>query len=78
MKKPRQKKVLTYENAYRLLKGRQNNFNSFESKIFPIGKQKQGKVIKILTPEQMLQTLQIALTQVKVRNTSENLLIFLC
>ena len=32
------------------------------------------KGIKILTPKQMLQRLPIALAQVKVGNTSENLL----
>ena len=70
----KKKKVLTYENAYRLLKGRQNSFNGFESKIFPTEKQTRGKVLKILTPKRMLQILQIALVQVKVGNTSENLL----
>ena len=43
-------------------------------KYFQSEKQKHRKVIKILTPKQMLQTLQMALTQIKVRNTSENLL----
>ena len=32
-----------------------------------------GKGVKILTPKQMLQTLPIALAQVKARNNSENL-----
>ena len=35
---------------------------------------KHGKGLKILTPKQMLQKLQIALAQVKATNTSENLL----
>ena len=35
---------------------------------------KHGKELKILTPKQMLQRLQIAFAQVKARNTSENLL----
>ena len=33
-----------------------------------------GKVLKILTPKQMLQRLPIALTQIKAVNNSENLL----
>ena len=37
-------------------------------------KAKHGKGPKILTPKQMLQRLPIALAQVKVGNTSENLL----
>ena len=32
----------------------------------------KGEGLKILTPKQMLQRLPIALTQVKVGNTSEN------
>ena len=35
---------------------------------------KYGKWLKILTPKQIRQRLPIALTQVKVNNTSENLL----
>ena len=37
-------------------------------------KTKFEKGLKILTPEQMVQRLSITLTQVKVGNTSENLL----
>ena len=37
-------------------------------------KAKHGKGLKILTPEQMLLRLQIALAQVKAGNKSENLL----
>ena len=33
-----------------------------------------GERLKVLTPKQMLQRLQIALAQVKVGNTSENIL----
>ena len=36
---------------------------------------KHGKGLKILTPKQLLQGLQIALPQVKAVNTSENFLI---
>ena len=52
--------------------------NGFESKIFSIGKQTQGKGIIILVSKQMLQGLPIALAQVKTSNTSENLLNELC
>ena len=65
---------MTAEKTKTLLKGRQKVINGFESKIFPIGKQeKQWKGIKI-TPKQMLQSLLIALAQVKAGDTSENLL----
>ena len=37
-------------------------------------KEKQGKGLRILSPKQMLQSLLVALTQVKEGNTSENLL----
>ena len=37
-------------------------------------KTKHGTGLKILTPKQMLQRLQIALAQVKAGNNSENLL----
>ena len=49
-------------------------FNEY-SKIVSEAKYKAeyGEGLKILTPKQVLQRLQIALTQVKVRNTSENL-----
>ena len=50
-------------------------FNEY-SKIVSEAKYKAeyGEGLKILTPKQVLQRLQVALTQVKVRNTSENLL----
>ena len=41
-------------------------------------KTKQGKGIKKLTPQQMLQRLPIALAQVKAGNSSENLLTLIC
>ena len=41
--------------------------------MFPL-KSKQGTRLKILTPEEMLQRLPIALAQVKEGNNSENLL----
>ena len=45
---------------------------AFRSGIF-LMKEKQGKLLKILTSKQMLQKLSIAVAQVKPGNTSENL-----
>ena len=75
LKNPNKKeeKLLTYENAERRLKRRHKVLNGFESKIFPIGKQTQGKGTKILTPKQMLYRAN-ALAQVTASNTSKNLL----
>ena len=42
----------------------------FPNLIFPIGKQKQGKGLKISTAKQTPQRLPIALRQVKAGNTS--------
>ena len=76
--KQKRKKALTFENIILFLKGRQKVLNGFESKMFSIRKQTQGKGIKILTPKQMLQRLPIVLAQVKARNTSENLVNKIC
>ena len=87
--------MLTFENAY-ILRGKQKLLNGFESGIFSIKKQTQGKEnlldlaraahiapvakvsdrkqLKILTPKQMFQRLSIALAEVKVGNTSGNIL----
>ena len=46
--------------------------NAFRSGIF-LMKEKQGKLLKILTSKQMVQKLSIAVAQVKPGNTSENL-----
>ena len=71
-----------FKNLYNLFEGRKKVLNAFDSKIFPI-KIKctdfSDKVLNhsnqnILTPEQMLQRLPIALAQVKAGNASENLL----
>ena len=48
-------------------------FNTFESVMFSLATI-EGTGLKILTPEQMLQRLSIALAQVKAVNRSENLL----
>ena len=71
--KVRIKKPDTYESAYALHESRELTLNAFKSEIFPL-KSSQGKGLKILTPKQMLQRLSIALAQVKVGNTSENVL----
>ena len=50
-------------------------FNDYSSVVYEAKhKTEYGKGLKILTPKQMLQRLSIALAQVKVGNTSENLL----
>ena len=77
----KEKKAPTFQNAKRLLKGRQKVLNGFEGKIFPIGKQTQGKErslelakqLKKITPKQMIQRLPIALMQVKAGNTAGNI-----
>ena len=68
-----------FKNLYNLFEGRERVLNS---KIFPIRIEGTGfsdKVsdlsnLKMLTHKQMLQRLPIALAQVEVGNTSENLL----
>ena len=79
--------MLTFKNAHRLFKGRQEHRHGFEKGIFQgkghpldlihlgrIAKASDRNQLKILTPIQMLQRLLIALAQVKVCNTSKNLL----
>ena len=79
---------MTSENANKFLKRRQKVVNGFESKIFLIVKQAQGKGhvlhlariaeisdsmrIEIFTPKQIIK--RLAITLVKAGNTSENLL----
>ena len=46
------KKALNFKNAIRLLEGKQEVSNGFKSNILPIGKQTQGKGLKILTLKQ--------------------------
>ena len=61
-----------------LVQGREMVINAFKSKIFQVPKESQesqeGEGLKILTPNQMLKRLPIALAQVKVDNNSESLL----
>ena len=58
-----------------LVKGREMVFKAFESGIFKKSKESQeGEGLKILTPNQMLKRLPIALAQVKAGNNSESVL----
>ena len=64
-----------------LVKGREKVLTAFKSGIFQVSKESQdgrganeGERIKILTPNQMLKRLPIALAQVKAGNNSESLL----
>ena len=66
------KKRDIHESAYALCEGRKL-LNAFKAGKFPI-KEIQGKELKISTPKQMLQRLQIALAQGKAGNTYENVL----
>ena len=65
-----------------LVEGREMVINAFKSGIFQVSKEPQesqegtetNKMLKILTPNQMLKRLPIALAQVKAGNNSESLL----
>ena len=58
-----------------LAKGREVVFNAFRSGIFHrLEESQEGEGLKILTPNQMLKRLPIALAQVKAGNNSESLL----
>ena len=58
-----------------LVKGRELMYNAFRSGIFHrLEKSQESEGVKILTPNQMLKRLPIALAQVKAGNNSESLL----
>ena len=62
-----------------LVKGREVVLKAFQSGIFQVSKESQkgkgaNEMLKILTPNQMLKILPIALAQVKAGNNSESLL----
>ena len=65
---------------YNFFEGREKVLNAFDSKIFPIKTKITGYLefepssFKILTPNQMLKRLPIAIAQVKAGNNSETLL----
>ena len=62
----------TLDGVNTFYKGRELYLKAFRSGVFLV--EKQGKGLKMLSPKQMLKRLSIALAQVKVGNTSENLL----
>ena len=65
--------VLT--SALSLYRGRELVYKAFQSGTFPKPEKSQEcKGLKILTPNQMLKRLPIALAQIKAGNNSENLL----
>ena len=74
------KKEIVEKNLYNFYMGRETILNAFKNKIFLTKSNGSGILntdhskLKILTPKQILQRLPIALTQVKARNNSENLL----
>ena len=62
-----------------LVQGREMVLKAFQSGIFQVSKESQegegaNKMLKILTPNQMVKRLPIALAQVKAGNNSESLL----
>ena len=63
-------------SALSLLEGRDIVYKAFQSETFPRPEelQQEGEGLKILTPNQMLKRLPIALAQIKARNKSESLL----
>ena len=76
-KDPKQKKLKSdvLHSVRALDKGRELMYNAFRSGIFHrLEKSQEGEGLKILTPNQMLKRLPIALAQVKVGNNSESLL----
>ena len=78
---PKQKKLKSdvLDSVHALVKGRELMYNAFRSGIFHrLEKSQEGEGVnerlKILTPNQMLKRLPIALAQVKAGNNSESLL----
>ena len=67
------KKRDTDGSAYALYEGRELILNALKSGTFPI-KERQGKGLKILTPNHIIQRLPITLAKVKGDSTSQNLL----
>ena len=74
---PEQKKLKSdvLDSVRALVKGRELIYNAFRSGIFHrLEKSQKGEGLKILTPNQMLKRLPIALAQVKAGKNSESLL----
>ena len=71
----RQLKADIVDSITSIVQGREMVINAFKSGIFQVSKEEQeGTGLKILTPNQMLKRLPIALAQVKAGNNSESLL----
>ena len=79
-RKKKQQKKDVLENLHNFFDGREKVLNAFDSKIFPVKTRGTGYLksksssFKILTPNQMLKRLPIALAQIKAGNNSESLL----
>ena len=74
---PKQKKLKSdvLDSVGALVKGRELMYNAFRSGIFhKLEESQEGEGLKILTPNQMLKRLPIALAQVEAGNNSESLL----
>ena len=78
---PAQRKLRSdvLDSVTSLVQGREMVLTAFKSGIFQVSKESQkdegaNEMLKILTPNQMLKRLPIALAQVKAGNNSENLL----
>ena len=74
---PEQKKLKSdvLNSVRALVKGRELMYNAFRTGIFHrLEKSQEGEGLKLLTPNQMLKRLIIALAQVKTGNNSESLL----
>ena len=78
---PAQKKLRSnvLDSVTSLIQGREAVLKAFQGGIFQVSKESQegegaNKMLKILTPNQMLKRLPIALAQVKAGNNSESLL----
>ena len=75
-----QEKKIVLKSLYKFFEAREIILDGFDSKIFLIKPKGSGILntghskLKIITPKYMLQRLPIALSQVKARNNSENLL----
>ena len=74
----KQLRVEVVDSVTSLVQGREMVINAFRSGIFQVSKEpqesKEGEGLKILTPNQMLKRLPIALAQVKAGNNSDSLL----
>ena len=73
--KLKKSKENVFNSIKTLLEGREILIQGFQSRIFPRSKElQQGEGLEILTPNQMLKRLPIALAQIKAGNNSEGLL----